>query len=468
MGSRPATHRDDATRIHMTAMPSARRSPLAACLLALLCVAGASRAQVAPGIVASELDLAARQVETGEFGAARDWLLDHVTDLSAGVNRYDPALVRPLTLLGDAYMGLGEPAEALRQYQHATHLARVSSGLRSPQQVEIVYREATALKSLGALQDANEREEYAFRILAESSDPSDPELLPAINRLAGWYLETDNPYPARALYQQALVIHQATGQLESETAVPALRGLAASFRLERFPPVYERNEEPPIGAGISPMVAAQMAGNALPAGEQALQQVARIRKAQEESNPQGYLEAILELADWYNLFEKPSRANPLYAHAFELMAKVPNADPVAFFADPRTLYFPDPGQTRDRAVRGKGEIRDGFVEVGYAVTDTGFSRDLVTIASEPKGLMDMRVRRSLRAARYRPALVNGVAVATANRVYRHEFQYEEEPEPEAEGKAEAEAEAEGKAKPKAEAEAEAEADDKPSKRAGTP
>jgi tetratricopeptide (TPR) repeat protein len=416
-------------------MPSARRSPLAACLLALICLAGSTRADQTAGIIASDLDLAARQIETGEFGAARDWLSDHVKGLSGGVNRYDPALVRPLTLLGDAYMGLGEPAEALRQYQHATHLARVSSGLRSPEQVEIVYREASALQALGAVQDANEREEYAFRILAEASDPNDPELLPAIDRLAAWYLKTDKPYPARALYQQALVIHQAANELESEAAVPALRGLAATFVLERFPPVYERNEEPPIGAGISPMMAAQMASGGLPAGEQALQQVARIRKAQEDSNPQGYLEAILELADWYNLFEKPSRANPLYAHAFELMAKVPNADPVAFFADPRTLYFPDPGQTRDRAVRGKGEIRDGFVEIGYAVTETGFSRDLVTIASEPKGLMDMRVRRSLRAARYRPALVNGVPVATANRVYRHEFQYEEEPEPPAEGAA---------------------------------
>ncbi|MGA1371160.1 MAG: hypothetical protein ACO3Z6_06140 [Pseudomonadales bacterium] len=414
----------------MTETPSARQTALIACLLAWLCSASPTQADESPDLVARDIDLAERQVEAGEFAAAQAWLLAHVQQLSNGLNRYDPELVRPLTLLGDAYMGLGEHAEALRQYQHATHLARVSDGLRSPKQVDIVYREATALKALGALQDANEREEYAFRILASSSDPGDPELLPAINRLAGWYLQTNNPYPARALYQQAISIHQANGELESESAVPALRGLATTFRLERFPPIYRRDsEEPPIGAGVAPTIAAQMASNALPAGEQALQQVARIRKAQAATDPQGYLEAILDLADWYNLFEKPSRANPLYAHAFEIMATVPNADPTAFFADPRTLYFPDPGQTRDRAVRGKGEVREGFVEIGYAVTDTGFPRDVVTIASEPKGLMDMRVRRSLRAARFRPALVSGVAVATANQVYRHTFRYEEAPEP---------------------------------------
>ena len=382
-------------------------------------------------LIADELDLAERQIEAGEAAAARDWLTRHITVLSDGTHRYDAVLIRPVTLLGDAYMQLGQPAQALDQYQLATHLERVNSGLHSPEQVAIVYREAAAYKALGALEDANDREEYAFRIVTEDAQANDPALIPAIHRLADWYLETDNPYPARALYQQAVGIHAARSELESEVAVPSLRGLAATFRVERFPSDYQRREAPDAEPGFAPAMPTAMSAGGFPAGEQALQQVVRIRQPAAESEPQPYFEAILELADWYSLFEKPARANALYAHAFEVLGKIPNADAAAFFADPRMLYLPDPGQSRDRAVRGKGEVLEGHVEVGYAVTEGGFPRNLVTISSEPEGLMDMRVRRSLRASRFRPALVDGVPVATANRIYRHTFTYEEAPPEEA-------------------------------------
>lgn len=378
-------------------------------------------------LVADELDLAERQIEAGEAAAARDWLTRHIALLSDGTHRYDAVLIRPVTLLGDAYMQLGKPALALDQYQLATHLERVNSGLHAPEQVAIVYREAAAYKALGALDDANDREEYAFRIVTDGARKDDPALIPAMHRLADWYLETDNPYPARALYQQAVGIHAARDELDSEVAVPSLRGLAATFRVERFPRDYQRREAPDAELGFAPAMPTALSAGGFPAGEQALQQVVRIRQPAAESEPQPYFEAVLELADWYTLFEKPARANALYAHAFEVLGKVPNADAAVFFADPRTLYLPDPGQSRDRAVRGKGEVLEGHVEVGYAVSEGGFPRDLITISSEPDGLMDMRVRRSLRAARFRPALVDGVPVATANRIYRHTFSYEEPP-----------------------------------------
>ncbi|MBX3708108.1 MAG: hypothetical protein KF911_15895 [Pseudomonadales bacterium] len=377
---------------------------------------------------ADPLGMVAAQIEAGEFEPAERWLEAHVAALEdQSQHRYDGALIRPYTLLGDAHMGQGEHAEAIGYYQQAIHLTRVNGGLKSPEQVEIVYREADALRALGQLQEANSREEYAFHIASTNASGSDESLLPALYRLADWYVALGNPFAARELYAQATRILGHHDKLDSRAAVPALRGLARTYRLERFPAVYSANSESPAGSTPTVQMQQPMVLNNFPAGEQALQQIVRIEQEAENPEPIALVEAVLDLADWYLLFDKPRRANPLYAHAYELLGAVPGADAPTYFADPKLLYFPDPGTPRSNRGGPGTASATGFVEVAYEVTETGQVRNLATIASEPPGVMDLRVRRSLRVARYRPALVDGVPVARALHTYRHEFPYRAEP-----------------------------------------
>ena len=74
-------------------------------------------------------------------------------------------------------------------------------------------------------------------------------------------------------------------------------------------------------------------------------------------------------------------------------------------------------------VEDRGERTTGYVEVAFDVTEDGYVRGLNTVGSQPDGLMDFRVRKSLRLARYRPMLVDGVPVAKQAHTYRHEFPY---------------------------------------------
>ena len=132
------------------------------------------------------------------------------------------------------------------------------------------------------------------------------------------------------------------------------------------------------------------------------------------------------------MFDKPERADPLYAHGFELLSQIPNSDPVSFFAKPKLLYMPDPGLPRRGGTGAEGESQNGFVEVAYDITSTGEVRNLATVASEPPDLMDIRVRRAVRMARYRPALADGVPIPQTGVKFRHEFRYWAEPEHEPE------------------------------------
>lgn len=365
-----------------------------------------------------------RQIEAEEFQPAIDELEQRVEVIEDDSHRFDRRLVRPLTLLGDAYSGLGEYEEALGHYQRALHLNRVNLGLNSPEQVEIVYREAEALKKLGDYQQANDREEYAYHILNRAHEPMDEARLPGIYHLAGWYERTGNVFAARALYEQAVQILDAHGKIETKAAIPALQGIAASYRMERFPPFFQPDLEPAEGSVVTASTLRQPVSiNNFPAGEAALQRVIRIRQADENENPIALAKAVLDLADWYTLFDKPRRAEPLYAHAWELMDGVEQFDVVGYFAEPELLYFPAPGDPSSPPPEERGEQATGHVEVAFDVTEDGYVRSLNTVSSRPDGLMDFRVRKSLRLARYRPMLVDGVPVAKHAHTYRHEFPY---------------------------------------------
>jgi tetratricopeptide (TPR) repeat protein len=368
------------------------------------------------------------QIQTREYDTALRWLEDHIDTVENGSHRYERELIRPLTLLGDAYAGKGEYATALGHYQRATHLSRVNDGLNSPAQVEIVYREANALKALGDFRQANDREEYAYHVLTRHHDPMDEQLLPGIYHLANWYERTSNVFAARSLYQHAVAIISANDKLDTPEAIPAFQGLASSYRLERFP-AFARNESSGASSGTTiststtGTVGQQISVNNFPAGEAALQRIVRIRQSQQPFDQMALAEAVLDLADWYMLFDKTQRSVPLYAHAWELMESIDGFDVASRFAEPELLYFPRPDDPSVPSAAERGALDTGYVEVAFDVTDTGYVRGLTTVGSLPDGLMDFRVRKSLRVARYRPMLVDGVPVAKQAHTYRYEFPY---------------------------------------------
>jgi tetratricopeptide (TPR) repeat protein len=370
------------------------------------------------------LDGVERQLEAEEFDEAASWLTRRLEEIEATSHRFNPDLVRPLTLLGDAEAGIGNYDQALEHYQRALHLSRINGGLNTPDQVEIVYREANAMKALGAFQEANDREEYAYHILSRAHDPTDEALLPGIYHLARWYERTSNVFAARALYEQAAQIIEANEKLDTAAAIPALHGIAKTYRMERFPPLYASQNDPHENSVVVSRTQRQSVSvNSFSTGESALQRIVRIRQAQQPVNRIALASSVLDLADWYTLFDKTDRASALYGHAWELMSEVEDFDVASYFAEPELLYFPAPDNPSPPPPEKRGERSTGYVEVAFNVTDDGYVRNLDTVASQPEGLMDFRVRKSLRIARYRPMLVDGIPVRKDGFTYRHEFPF---------------------------------------------
>lgn len=369
-----------------------------------------------------------QQIYRGEAASAQSQLETIVDQIEAVRHRFDEALVVPLTLLGDAYMVQQEFGEALDYYDRARHTARVNYGLFDARQLPVVYREADALKKIGDLAAAGQREEYAFEVLHKNFEPYDPKLLPALMRLAKFYLQTYNYLSARTLFNRAMSIHTSSGKHYTLDAIPALQGIALTHRLERFPPFYVANTDdsrmrgPTPGLNTSDLDNQYVTFNNFPAGEKALQQIVEIHRQQEPVDTEATLDAIVALADWHLLFGRSNTANTLYAHVYTKMTEN-GADASAFFGEPELLYIPLPQDPKPPPVSKRQQMSTGIVQLGFDVSPSGRIRNLTTLESEPEKLMDFRVRRSMRLAIYRPMLVEGVPVTAEDQRHTHEFSY---------------------------------------------
>ena len=355
--------------------------------------------------------------EFAEAAAAAERIVEEIEDRS---HRRDIELARPLMLLGDARLGTADVVGALDAYDRSLLITRVNKGLFTPDQIEVVYREATALAALGNRAVANDRHEYAFKLLRRAYGDDDPRLIPGLFLLADWYGEEHNIFIARRLWGQAVLLGKRHLPANDPQTIRALKGLARTFREERFPTIttakrYAMNSS---SERMNNRYAQVQLNNFSP-GERALIEVINIEMAKPDGSNAEVAAAMLELADWYLLFEKYNRAFPLYTRIWELLESDPEGLD-AVFKDPTPLYLPLPPPPIPDITP---TAEDGIVELALTVTDRGLVSGLSTLRSEPEGMMEFQVRKATRRARYRPAFVEALPVLTEDVRIEYRFPY---------------------------------------------
>jgi len=395
-----------------------------------------------------------QQIYRGESDDAGAELKDVILSLESESHRYHENLIVPLTLLGDTFMVQKDIDAALDQYDRARHVARVSYGLFDARQLAIVYREADAYRKLGDMSAAAQREEYAYEVMRRSYEGHDIRQIPGLLRLGNFYLGTFNYLAARSMLTRAMSVYTSNEADRSVAAIPILEGIAQTHLFEKFPPFYidnsndSRYDNPSPGLTTTDLESQHIAFNNFPSGEKALQKVIEIRRSQSPEDKVATHRAMVALADWHLMFERNRHAHVLYTHVYEEMAQA-NAlhlgtetdsdiatdahaeqqSPVdflnaeEFFAGPILLYLPKPHNPRPPSANKRAKVTQGYVTLGFDVTPTGHVRKLKTLDSQPKRLMDFRVRRSMRLAIFRPQLINGVPVLAKAQTHTYRFDY---------------------------------------------
>ena len=359
------------------------------------------------------------QIAGREYAAVASQAETLVAEIEARTDRYEPELIEPLTLLGDARLGMGQPQAALDVYDRAKHITRITEGVQSLEQLRLLYREAVALDELGDRAGANERHEFAYSLRRREYSDDSLEMLPAINDLIAWYRHHYKFRPAQILYESALDILRENYEPDDPRIIGALRGYVDTFRQRRFgtrevgrggfrawPP--GANRDPPWYKTRSYI-----------RGRKALLEIYELIEGKGSSTDAEIAAAALELADWHLLYDESGLAMRYYRRAWSLMQS-DQAALEAAFGSPTPLYVPNPDR-RTKAVDNDAPP-DGVVVLALTITHRGHVVGRKTLRAEPHNIMEFKVRKAAKRAVYRPAFADADPVRWKG--FELEYRYE--------------------------------------------
>lgn len=349
-----------------------------------------------------------------------------VDDIEESHSRFDESLVEPLTLLGDGQRQLGQYIKALESYDRARNVSRLANGLHSLNQIDVLYREADTYHELGQIGRASRRHEYAFSIFLRSFEEDSVELLPGLFALADWYIETRNIFAARGLYQNAVEIATAHLERTDPRNIRALKGLANSYRLERFTPPaeFEIPEEILLSARLPEegSLRYEVKINDFAHGEEALKELVKIEQEREGSTRESLAYAKLDLADWFLLFQKHQRAVVVYRDIWQMYSGDPGAPFIQKeFVEPTPLYYPLGRNTGSQPSNPLQEPVEGTIEFSFDVTETGEVANVEVVLIEPDGRYQDEFLDWMERARYRPVIEEGMPKAKEGLTLTHTF-----------------------------------------------
>lgn len=322
----------------------------------------------------------------------------------------DRALLRPLQGLGMTYLGAQQNAPAADALKRALDLSRNLDGLYNLEQLPILRPLIDMYVAEGRFAEAEKEHQYAFRVAEQAYGAGDLRLLEPLDIYARWYEFVGRYTTARIYHGRALGIAERRGAAESVASVPALRGIARTYRLEF---VYGAEvEETFTTATFGGMPAPDNSGKPglNPDGERALQIALRTISQAEPLDALLRGETLMELGDWYQTAESLRDAHAAYREAYDALLAASNTQ---LLAVPRQLAYRPPQASISRFKGGDvDDFEEKYVEVAFTVRKDGEVVDArVTSSDAPKGVQKQVVR-SAGKALYAPRIVDGEPVDT--------------------------------------------------------
>ena len=363
-----------------------------------------------------------------EYEKAIELASNELVRVERANGRFDIALVQPLVLLGDCKVVMGDHQDALTFYHRARDLNRQNLGLHALSQVNILYKEADAFLNQGMVNEANDRHEYAYSLFIRQFGVNSAEQLPGLFSLADWYTDTYNIFAARGLYEHAVRLARENLDESDAKVLRALRGLARTYKLEKFRPSIIPDSAKAITArpygSLNSIYHYRADVNNFAPGEQALIDIVNIEMSRSDAGILDIAHAKLDLADWYLLFEKYDKAQFMYHDIWEMFGDHPTSTFIQIeLTEPKLLFKPVPLDDFDRTSDPDADITTARVEMKLTVTARGRTRNVEQALVEPPDAPTSDTKASAKKARYRPAFVDGAPVTTDDVSFVHTFEY---------------------------------------------
>lgn len=381
--------------------------------------------------------LARIKQQTGEYREALEVWEQALEEIRQLHGHWDRRNVTALAGMGASHRGLDQYQAAIEHFGQAVYINRMNEGLHDISQLQYLdeIAEIHALRS--EWQEAVQLQEYAYYVHQREHGSDSPEILPALFEMAEWYQRTGAVLSARNLYEHAVSVIEQHYGADDIRLVDPLHKLAMTYRFERYPVAITPQRETSsfrVSSG-GPPSDSEFPGDPRQSlhpygvGERALQRSVEIQLRHPDVSAQEQAEALIGLADWYLLFDKWNQAMDTYGQVHDLLREAGWDDDKlnAAFAEPVALEFPIPAAPSPPPWTEGVRSHEGYVDLVYDVTSRGRLRNLDITDANPEGLLDFRLRRAVRAARFRPRFEAGEPVPAAGVTYRHRFVYYTQP-----------------------------------------
>ncbi|MDG2070653.1 MAG: tetratricopeptide repeat protein [Pseudomonadales bacterium] len=305
-----------------------------------------------------------------------------------------------------------EARQALRQAQHITHR---DDGVYSPDQLPMVNQLFELSLQNGNVMDADQQQFFTLRVSERAFGRESEALLPTLEKLGRYFA------------------YRAVASSKSED--PAMRyqqeGLfRTTFELyDRAIKIIEDNYGPNdlrLVNSLQGVAQARLMQRENSKSEQALERALFVIERNPTTDLPDRIEAIIKMGDLYTL-TSDSRASETYLRAWNLMEENPDYNwlKTQAFGAPTRLYPRAQSVVYLDRMPSKADGSKLFIDAEYTVRVDGKVGDVKLLAKNVPNEQVKRLRSNLSQARFRPRIVDGEIVETANLIIHQTFRVNE-------------------------------------------
>lgn len=325
--------------------------------------------------------------------------------------------------LSDLYFGLGkshfskrEYERARQAYQRGMQIERVNYGLNSLSQTPYLLSIAEAESFLGNWEESQNALENLYEINSQAFGENDPRMLPVLDELLDWYMNTYNERTRSGGYQNLVVSEQLSNRMTNilKESVP-LEDPDTAERYRKISHLHyfianhikQYGEPSESGFTINTGAAAKSSNSTSQQhyrrGKAALQKVVESLEKQENISDSQKALAIAELGDWYLVFGQRMSASKAYELAYESLQDNTEAQKLSesLFGQPSIIEF--------TALKTGKTLPEQDLQVSMVVSKAGVPGKM-EILNPPENISKTEIRaiyKDIRSKRFRPRLVDG-------------------------------------------------------------
>jgi tetratricopeptide (TPR) repeat protein len=356
-------------------------------------------------------NLAIVQHQTGQFDAAAQNFQSSIDIIEEIEDRLHAQLINPLKGLGASQLESGRADLAIGSFQRAVHVSHVNEGPHNLDQVELLESLAETNLRIGDFKAAKEAQDVIYALYIREHDLDTMELVPSLMRRAAWQHRAGFIYDERTTYRRVVRI------IESNTSKTDLRLVEPLIRLGKSHFFIDTSGSESIGEAR------------LSSGEIYFRRAVKIAVESPEQDWKVIAQATLALADFYMYENNLQRAHQVYTAAWELLsqdesrldvrkAQLESGSPIIEQRLPRYV-------NSEEDAGDDSTLQQGRVAVTYNISVRGRVANLKMVEANPPEFTNMQrhVQRELRRRVFRPVLVDGDPVESAEQILEHTFFY---------------------------------------------